>query len=57
MAISYSNLPDLSLNFPLLPFYKAIDIISRGISIPTNILVSITDLSSTSSAFLRSRYP
>jgi hypothetical protein len=55
--MSYSDLLYLSLNFPLLPSYKAIDIISRGILIPTNIPVSITDLSSASSAFLRSRYP
>ena len=57
MAILYSNLPNLSLNIPLLPSYKAIDIISRGVLIPTNIPVSIIDSSSTSSAFLRLRYP
>jgi hypothetical protein len=57
VAILYSNLLNLSLNIPLLPSYKAIDIISRGVLIPTNVLVSIIDLSSTSSAFLRFRYP
>jgi len=57
VAILYSNLLNLSLNLPLLPSYKAIDIISRGILIPTNIPVSVIDLSSTSSTFLRSKYP
>jgi len=57
VAISYSDLLNLSLNLPLLPSCKAIDIVSRGILIPTNVLVPITDLSSTSSAFLRSGYP
>jgi hypothetical protein len=57
VAILYSDLLNSSLNFPLLPSYKAIDIVSRGVLIPTNVPVSIIDSSSTSSASLRSRYP
>jgi len=53
----YSDLPSLSLNFPLLPSYKVIDIISNRVSIPIIVLVSITNLTSTLfSTCLRFRY-
>jgi len=57
VVILYSNLPSLSLNFPLLPSYKVIDIVSNRVSIPIIILVSITNLTSTLfNTCLRFRY-
>ena len=57
VAILYSDLLDSSLNSPLLPTYKVIDIISNRVSIPIIILVSITNLTSTLfSTYLRFRY-
>jgi len=58
VAILYSNLLNLSLNLPLLPSYKVIDIISNRVLIPIVILVPIANLTSTLfSASLRFRYP